>query len=85
MFSANQPDVQTMKFHLVKKPVLVVFLTNPRQKVALARFLGFYAHKSNFQIGVIQLQLEWSMNARNLSTPIHTLLMPTFFGLNLGI
>lgn len=44
-----------------------------------------YAHKSNFQRGVIQLQLELGINARNLSTPIHTLLMPTFFGLNLGI
>lgn len=33
----------------------------------------------------IQLHLELSVSARNLSTPIHTLLMPTFLGLNLGI
>lgn len=44
-----------------------------------------YAHKLNFQIGVIQLQLELSINSRNLSTPIHTLLLPAFFGLNLSI
>lgn len=44
-----------------------------------------YTLKSHFQVRVIQLHLELTVNAKNLSTPIHTLLMATFFGLHLGI
>lgn len=76
MFSANQPDVQTMKCHLVQKAELTVFLTSPFSKVALARI--FFLMLVTLQIRVIQLHLELSTNVRNLSTSSYTLFMPTF-------
>lgn len=46
---------------------------------------SFLCSQVNFQVRVIQLHLDLSVNARNLFTPVHTWLMPAFFGLNLGI
>ena len=85
MFSANQPDVQTIKYHIVKKDLAYGISDIPMPNCGPGQIPLSYTLKSYFQIRAIQLHLELSINARNLSTPIHTLLMPTFFGLHLGI
>lgn len=52
MFSANQPDGQTMKYHLVQKTELTVF-DIPMPKSGSDQIPLSYALKSYFQIRVI--------------------------------
>lgn len=82
---SKQPEVQTIKYHIVKKDHAYGISDIPMPNCGPGQIPLSYALKSHFQIRAIQLHLELSINARNLPTPIHTLLMPTFFGLNLGI